>query len=323
MRYFISDNTLFIRGSFKAASTGIKGGISDIETVINHTVPRNFSHDNPYVCLREIIQNKGYSDDFFGMLTAVPIKNLCVFSYDYITVFITAGVSNPNPKGPNTINIIIHSREPLSDGALLEMIITATEAKADALFSMGYDFAGTTTDEVVVLYDKYNINNENDEKSLKSEIDVEPDNSTIFIHEYAGTYTDCGKKVYTCVKMGIPEAIKRHEEIIHAKEPSFFVFSTRGGFKMTLWQKENCEYYPCHFNGQRCLLCFCPFYPCKDESLGEWFISSEKKAKIWSCKRCFLNHYPEIVEIYLKNPDISLESLKVKARELNLKLTES
>ncbi|MDP6613031.1 MAG: cysteine-rich small domain-containing protein, partial [Candidatus Hydrothermarchaeota archaeon] len=25
---------------------------------------------------------------------------------------------------------------------------------------------------------------------------------------------------------------------------------------------EKCEYYPCHFQGQDCTWCFCPFYPC-------------------------------------------------------------
>ena len=38
----------------------------------------------------------------------------------------------------------------MSDGALLESIITATGAKAEALHAMGYPFSGTTTDEVIV-----------------------------------------------------------------------------------------------------------------------------------------------------------------------------
>jgi adenosylcobinamide hydrolase len=167
---------------------------------------------------------------------------------------------------------------------------------------MGYDFAGTTTDEVVVLYDK------NTDK-----------NSGAVVHEYAGTLTDCGSRVYTCVKNGISEAIKRHEEIIPVTKPSFFIFSTRDGLKMTLWQKKGCQYYPCHFKGQRCELCYCPFYPCEDTSLGEWFSSPENK--VWSCKRCLLNHYPEIVRQIQKNPEINLEELKNTAIRLNLKLT--
>ncbi|MDD3406621.1 MAG: adenosylcobinamide amidohydrolase [Methanomicrobium sp.] len=313
MIYYTNKNTLFIRGSFKAASTGIKGGISDISTVINHTVPRDFCHENPHDYLNSIICEKGYGKDFFGMLTAVPMKNLCILSYDYITVFITAGVSNPNPKGPNTINIIVHSREALSDGALLEMVITATEAKADALFSMGYDFCGTTTDEAVIIFDR-------ESEDFKEYREDEIKEREIVVHEYAGTLTDCGKKVYACVKNGVPEAIKRHENTISASEPSLFIFSTRGGIKMSLWQKDNCPYYPCHFNGQSCTLCYCPYYPCGDEELGEWIDSS--KNKIWSCKKCLLNHYQIIVKEFLKNPDIKLEKLKDLGKTQNLKLSE-
>jgi len=304
MRYFTHKNTLFVRGSFKAASTGIKGGVSDVTTVINHTVPRNFESSNPVEYLRDITKKEGYGDNFFGMLTAVAMKNLCILSYDYITVFVTAGVSNPNPKGPGTINIIIHSREKLSDGALLEMIITATEAKAEALFSMGYDFTGTTTDEVIVLFDR-------EESSGDDET----------MHEYAGTFTDAGSKVYACVKCGVPEAIKRHEEIIPVKKPSFFIFTTKDGIKINLWEKKGCPYYPCHFKGQNCELCYCPFYPCKDEELGEWIMTSSGK-KIWSCKRCLINHYPDIVRYIKNNPEAELSELKRKAAELSLKLTE-
>ncbi|MBP2133425.1 adenosylcobinamide hydrolase [Methanomicrobium sp. W14] len=303
MKYFLHKNTLFIRGSFKAASTGINGGISDITTVVNHTVPRDFNEDDPYRLLRNIISERGYKDDFFGMLTAVGMKNLCIMSYEYITVFVTAGVSNPNPKGPNTINIIIHSREALSDGALLETIITATEAKADALISAGYSFTGTTTDEVVVIYDRQGSENRK-------------------FHESAGTYTGCGDKVYTCVKNGVTESIRRYDGVIEADEPSFFIFTTKDGLKMNLWQRRKCQYYPCHFKGQRCELCYCPHYPCGDEELGEWVDSVSQGKKIWSCKNCLLNHYPDIVRAVLKNPETELSELKKISCELGLKMSE-
>ena len=29
-----------------------------------------------------------------------------------------------------------------------------------------------------------------------------------------------------------------------------------------------CEFYPCHFEGQYCDFCYCPFYPCGDSSTG-------------------------------------------------------
>ncbi|ADP77971.1 precorrin-3 methyltransferase [Methanothermus fervidus DSM 2088] len=54
-----------------------------------------------------------------------------------------------------------------------------------------------------------------------------------------------------------------------------------------------CEYYPCHFPYQNCMFCFCPFYPCGDQSTGGYWI---KKKKVWSCENCFWIHKDEVVE---------------------------
>ena len=39
-----------------------------------------------------------------------------------------------------------------------------------------------------------------------------------------------------------------------------------------------CEFYPCHYEGQYCDFCYCPFYPCGDSSTGgEWI----KGKNVW------------------------------------------
>ncbi len=50
-----------------------------------------------------------------------------------------------------------------------------------------------------------------------------------------------------------------------------------------------CEYNPCHFTGQDCTFCYCPFYPCEDEDLGGWVYAKDGRA-IWSCSDCLLIH---------------------------------
>ncbi|MCG7847645.1 MAG: adenosylcobinamide amidohydrolase, partial [ANME-2 cluster archaeon] len=72
-------------------------------------------------------------------------------------------------------------------GAMLGAIITATEAKGLALLNMGFDFLGTTTDAVIVAYEKQ----------------PQP-----YI-EYAGPYTDLGKKITKTVVMGVKDGIKK------------------------------------------------------------------------------------------------------------------
>jgi len=79
-----------------------------------------------------------------------------------------------------------------------------------------------------------------------------------------------------------------------------------------------CEYYPCHFEGQNCSLCFCPFYPCNDHKLGS-LVDSSKGGKVWSCEQCYWSHRPDVVSEYFKivKPGSSVlpkeELLKVKA----------
>lgn len=54
----------------------------------------------------------------------------------------------------------------------------------------------------------------------------------------------------------------------------------------------SCEYNPCHFKGQDCTFCYCPFYPCNDEDLGSNI--KGKHGDVWSCSDCLLIHRTEV-----------------------------
>ena len=55
----------------------------------------------------------------------------------------------------------------------------------------------------------------------------------------------------------------------------------------------DCEFYPCHFEGQCCDFCYCPFYPCGDASTGgEWI----KGKGVWNCTNCLWLHQKETVK---------------------------
>ena len=77
-----------------------------------------------------------------------------------------------------------------------------------------------------------------------------------------------------------------------------------------------CEFYPCHYDGQYCDFCYCPFYPCGDSSTGgEWI----KGKNVWNCKECMWLHDKDAVEC-LRGPieDIleDVEDLKTKKKTL-------
>ena len=288
MRYYYTKNTVYVRGKFRAVSTGVDGGLREVSTLLNHPVPEDFDHDDPLSYIQGLLAKRGYENDAFGLLTAVWMQNLCVLQYDYITVFVTAGVTNPNPDPtkPHTINIIVVSGEGMSDAALLETIITATEAKAHALRLLGRDFTGTTSDAVIAA----------------SEGDT--------VHTYAGTFTEPGKRIYAAVLHGVMEAVKRHEGTVSRGRPSYFIYSRFAEAGWFEWQKEGCPYYPCHFEGQSCDFCYCPFYPCGDETLGEWIDSTTLGGKVFACTNCQLLHEPKRARYLKEHPDATFEEVR-------------
>ncbi len=56
-----------------------------------------------------------------------------------------------------------------------------------------------------------------------------------------------------------------------------------------------CDYYPCHFEGQNCSFCYCPFYPCEDPVMG-YFVTSRSGKPVWSCEDCLFCHRNEVVD---------------------------
>ena len=81
-------------------------------------------------------------------------------------------------------------------------------------------------------------------------------------------------------------------------------------------ENRECEFYPCHWDGQYCDFCYCPFYPCGDSSTGgEWI----KDKGVWNCTNCHWLHRKDTVE-YLRKPLENIledvEDLKTKKKTL-------
>lgn len=54
----------------------------------------------------------------------------------------------------------------------------------------------------------------------------------------------------------------------------------------------SCEYHPCHFTGQDCTFCYCPFYPCGDTDFGCEI--QGRHGPVWSCSDCLFIHRTEV-----------------------------
>ena len=291
MRYYTESDTLFVRGSFRAASTGINGGIRSVSTLLNHTLRPDCDSLDAAKELEIVAAGAGIGGDYFGLLTTVPASQACVLQYDFITAFITAGIRREEPGRVGSVNIIVTSSEGMSDAALLEIIMVATEGKAETLLALDLPLTGTPADTVMAAC-------EGEER-----------------HCSAGRMTDAGKRVREAVLHGIPEALTRHDTAVVSDCPAFFIFSRIKGEHWIEWSPENCPYYPCHFKGQSCDFCYCPFYPCKDESLGQWAAGSNG-GRVWNCAKCRLLHEPEVAVYLKKYPGASREELMRVAEQI-------
>jgi adenosylcobinamide hydrolase len=284
MRYYTESDTLFVRGSFRAASTGINGGIRSVSTLLNHTLEPDCESADAGKVLEIAAAGDGIGSDYFGLLTTVPASQACVLQYDFITVIITAGIRREEPGRAGSINIIVTSSEGMSDAALLETIMIATEAKVEALLALGLPLTGTPADTVMAAC-------EGEER-----------------HYSAGRLTEAGKRVREAVLHGIPEALTRHDTAVQTARPAFFIFSRIKGDHWIQWSSEKCPYYPCHFEGQSCDFCYCPFYPCRDENLGQWATGSTG-GRVWNCAQCTLLHEPVVADYLKKYPGASRQEL--------------
>jgi adenosylcobinamide hydrolase len=190
MKYRIKRHTLIIQGDFEAISSGVNGGRRHVGNIINHQVQPGFDHDNPVEYLDNLVDAIDIKKPYFGLLTAVNMNNLNVIRDDYLSVFVTAGITHPSVyriHKAGTINIILVVDGTLSEGAMVGAVITATEAKGIALVDMGYDFLGTTTDAVVVAYEKH----------------------TSRYFEYAGPHTELGEKITNTIIESVSKGLRK------------------------------------------------------------------------------------------------------------------
>ncbi len=179
----VEEDTLIVEGEFYALSSGINGGFGRVGHLFNHTVSGG-EVESPQECVERVAERFGMRR-YFGLLTAVPMHRLCAVERDELQVFVTAGIDNPNPR-VGTINIIAVIDAELPEGAMVNAVITATEAKCHTLIEMGFRFTGTCTDAVIIA------------KTGRGER-----------HTYAGPRSRLGRKLWEAVKAGIARSLEK------------------------------------------------------------------------------------------------------------------
>ena len=203
------------------SSALLNGGLVEANGIINVQVPEGSGSDMNDLhwsgpenfLINAANQLQLPKNKVVGLMTAAKMKNVVVSTEKYdsvtLTVFVTAGATVAVTAGEpaaskssqvpkiGTINVIVIVDGNLTDGGMVEVVKTATEAKTVAIRELDIrsrfsgDLAtGTLTDSVAVGCTKKG----------------EP-------IKYAGTFTIIGELIGKCVREGVKAAIYKQEEI--------------------------------------------------------------------------------------------------------------
>lgn len=187
------------------------GGMRKLRQIVNIYVDKHYRCDEPERDIRGLLQEWDIpAQETAGLLTAVRLRYAAVAEEccnDYaVFCCATAGASNSARAGvqrttfpalwtPGTINILLAIDGRMTDAALVNAVITATEAKTAALQDLGVLDAenglaatGTTTDAVVL--------------GASQRVDWP------LLHAYAGTATDLGGTIGRLVYAAVSESLR-------------------------------------------------------------------------------------------------------------------
>ncbi len=150
------------------SSALVGGGFLQTHTIINYHVHKTYNHSDPASDLLRFAAACQIAEPFVGMMTAVFPRDTttvtlrdtnltvaCILTAG-LRVATAAGQSLPAPYLPGTINTIVLLDADLVPSALVNAIITATEAKTGLLLERGirteegYAATGTMTDAVTI-----------------------------------------------------------------------------------------------------------------------------------------------------------------------------
>lgn len=212
--YQIRQTDRFIHISFeqplRTISNGVNGeGLQWTRHFCNFHVNLDYNGSDPKGEMREWLKELDIPfEQAVGMMTAVVLKNAafeCNQSEHYsLFVMATAGVSNAmditnvlqhEPSvSPGTINIMVFIDGHLTDGAMVNAVISATEAKSKALYDMNIRdprshtlATGTSTDSLLIAATQQG----------------EPT-------PYAGSGTEIGKLIGRTVYQAVQQALKNY-----------------------------------------------------------------------------------------------------------------
>ena len=150
---------------WRALSTALLGGgLGPCSWWLDAQVDKEYFHPDPVAHARSIAAGLGLAPDAgCAMLTAADVRRWSAAADEGVEVAVTVGLGLPVPAAVpaevaalevtpavGTINVLVVVPAPLSDAALVNAVVTATEAKVQALVEARVRGTGTSSDAVCV-----------------------------------------------------------------------------------------------------------------------------------------------------------------------------
>jgi adenosylcobinamide amidohydrolase len=156
---------------YRMISSGVLGGgLGPREWVLNAQVATGYARTDPAAHLRELARGLGLSGPGIGLLTAAQVTDVAQREDRGVHAAATVGLRVPTwaaarpgdpdrelapidralGSRPGTINVIVSVPVPLTDAAFVNAVVTATEAKAQAVLDAGFAGTGTASDAICI-----------------------------------------------------------------------------------------------------------------------------------------------------------------------------
>ncbi len=143
------------------------GGWGMRRWILAAQVADGYSRADPAAHLAELARGLALEGPGIGMLTAVDVRLVAASGEDGVTAAATVGITHPSWAAAEdagiaapvtdtaivagTVNIVAALDRRLSRAALVNAVMTVTEAKSQALWDAGFAGTGTPSDAVAVL----------------------------------------------------------------------------------------------------------------------------------------------------------------------------
>ena len=156
-----ADLLLWRTGPTLVASTAtVGGGVGLRHWVLNVQVPHDYGRTDLVTHAGELASALALRGEGVALFTAAAVRRVREAVDGDVFVQATVGVSQPTwaaapdesgEPHPGTVNIVVFAPVRFDEGALLNVLTTATEAKSQALFEHRIDGTGTASDALCVV----------------------------------------------------------------------------------------------------------------------------------------------------------------------------